>query len=151
MLDDILNAVIIRINELFGDNTVIYTDAVEQGLAEPCFFVGFLEPSEKPMIGQRHFRNVGMYIQYLPDRSDPASHPVNRTLYQVSDVLTDGMEYITLANGDKLRGTRIRSTVLREEAVLSFFINYNHFVIKETSKPVQSMDDVGIEAKLKEE
>ena len=45
MLNDIMDAVTRRLNELFGDGYEIYTDAVEQGLKEPCFFVQFLEPS----------------------------------------------------------------------------------------------------------
>ena len=49
MLNDIMDAVTRRLNELFGDGYEIYTDAVEQGLKEPCFFVQFLEPSEKPV------------------------------------------------------------------------------------------------------
>ena len=41
MLNDILNGVNARLKELFGADTVIYTDAVEQGLKEPCFLLAF--------------------------------------------------------------------------------------------------------------
>ena len=58
MLNEIMNAVTRRLDELFGDGYTIYTDGVEQGLKEPCFFVQFLEPSEKPMIGRRYFRQI---------------------------------------------------------------------------------------------
>ncbi len=37
MLNDIMDAVTRRLNELFGDDYEIYTDVVEQGLKEPCF------------------------------------------------------------------------------------------------------------------
>ena len=37
MLTDILDGVNQRLKELFGKDAVIYTDAVEQGLKEPCF------------------------------------------------------------------------------------------------------------------
>ncbi len=124
MLTDILDGVNQRLKELFGKDAVIYTDAVEQGLKEPCFFVGFLEPSEKPVTGCRYYRNIGMYIQYLPGR--PAQ--INRELYRVSDILMDGMETITLKNGDVLRGTGRSGRI--SDGVLNFFVNYNLFVIK---------------------
>lgn len=142
MLNDILTGVNAKLKELFGEDTVIYTDAVEQGLKEPCFFVGFLEPSEKTVIGRRYFRNTGMYIQYLP--GSPAQ--INRELYQVSDILMDGMETITLRNGDILRGTGVSSKV--SEGVLNFFVNYNLFVIKPAE---ESPDMEAIEAEVRKE
>ena len=60
MLNEIMDAVTGRLYELFGDGYTIYTDRVKQGLEEPCFFVQFLEPSEKPMIGRRYFRRTDM-------------------------------------------------------------------------------------------
>lgn len=138
MLNDILDGVNLRLKELFGKDTVIYTDAVEQGLIEPCFFVGFLEPSEKPIIGRRYYRRIGMYIQYLPG----TPKQINRELCRVSDILMDGMETITLKNGDLLRGTG-RSSKL-EDGVLSFFVNYNLFVIKPVD-PAPGMDDMTAE------
>lgn len=138
MLNDILNGVNARLKELFGDEAVIYTDAVEQGLKEPCFFVGFLEPSEKPVIGRRHFRSTGMYIQYLP--GNPAQ--INRELYRVSDILMDGMETITLQNGDTLRGTGRSSRV--SDGVLNFFVSYNMYVIKD-AEPSPDMEEIETE------
>lgn len=41
MLNNIMDAVTRRLNELFGDGYEIYTDAVEQGLKEPCFLCSF--------------------------------------------------------------------------------------------------------------
>lgn len=142
MLNDILTGVNAKLKELFGEDTVIYTDAVEQGLKEPCFFVGFLEPSEKTVIGRRHFRSTGMYIQYLP--GSPAQ--INRELYRVSDILMDGMETITLRNGDILRGSGLSSKV--SEGVLNFFVNYNLFVIKPSE---ESPDMETIEAEVRKE
>lgn len=124
MLNDIMDAVTRRLNELFGDGYEIYTDAVEQGLKEPCFFVQFLEPSEKPMIGQRYYREAAMCIQYFPEDLPQSSRELNR----VADILMDGLEYITLGDGSLLRGTgRSHRT---EEGILLFFVSYNMFVLK---------------------
>lgn len=140
MLNEILDGVNRKLKELFGDNAVIYTDAVEQGLKEPCFFVGFLEPSEKPVMGRRYYRNIGVFIQYLPGR--PAQ--MNRELYRTADILTDGMEMITLKNGDLIRGTNRSSKV--SDGVLNFFVNYNLYVVK----PAETAPGMGeIEAEVK--
>lgn len=128
MLNDIMDAVTRHLDELFGDGYEIYTDAVEQGLNEPCFFVQFLEPSEKPMIGQRYYRQSAMCIQYMPGDISQPSREINR----VADILTDGMEYITMEDGSRLRGTgRSHRT---EDGLLSFFVSYNMFVVKKQTQ-----------------
>lgn len=128
MLNDIMDAVTRRLDELFGDGYTIYTDGVEQGLEEPCFFVQFLEPSEKPMIGSRYYRQTDMCIQYMPEDTQQTSRELNR----VSDILMNGMEYITLTDGNLLRGTgmKVRMEVRMEDGVLTFFVSYNMFVMK---------------------
>lgn len=122
MITGILDAVTRRLSEIFDDKYAIYTDEVKQGLEEPCFFVMFLEPSEKLMIGQRYFLQNGMVIQFIPDESEQ----VSKDVYEVAEVLMDGMEYITLSGGDLLRGTGRRWQVV--DGVLHFFVNYNLFV-----------------------
>lgn len=126
MLNDIMDAVTRRLNELFGDGYEIYTDAVEQGLKEPCFFVQFLEPSEKPMIGQRYYRQTDMCIQYMAGDIPQLSRELNRA----AEILMDGMEYITRSDGSLLRGTGRSVRMDMEGKVLSFFVSFNMFVLK---------------------
>lgn len=137
MLDDIMDAVTRRLDELFGDGYTIYTDGVKQGLEEPCFFVQFLEPSEKPMIGRRYYRQTDMCVQYMPEDTQQSSRELNR----VSDILMNGLEYITLGDGSPLRGTG-RSHRM-EDGVLTFFVSYNMFVVK--PKPQEASME-GLEA-----
>lgn len=138
MLNEVMDAVTRRLYELFGDDYEIYTDAVEQGLKEPCFFVQFLEPSEKPMIGRRYFRQMDLCIQYLPGEIPEASRELNR----VTELLMDGMEYITLADGSRLRGTERRVRPDLEEKILTFFVHYSLFVLKEqkTGEVMETME-----------
>lgn len=124
MLNDIMDAVTRRLDELFGDGYEIYTDEVGQGLEEPCFFVQFLEPSEKPMIGPRYYRQAAMCIQYMPGDVPQLSREMNR----VADILTDGLEYINLADGGLLRGSGRSHRAA--EGTLSFFVSYNLFLVK---------------------
>lgn len=145
MYQDILDAVTRKLAELFPQCT-IYTNPVEQGLEEPCFFVGFLEPSEKPMIGRRYYRKAGIYIQYLPQSPDQPS----REVHAVADSLTDQMDFITLSNGDRLHGTNMSWKVSPEDSVLNFFVDYNHFVMKQTGQTVDSMETMGVKTRVKE-
>lgn len=137
MLNDILDAVTRRLDALFGEGYEIYTDEVKQGLKEPCFFVQFLEPSEKQVIGQRYYRQTDVCIQYFPGNAKK----IMRELNQVSDILMDGMEHITLADGSLLRGTSMSARPDMEQQVLSFFVSYNLFVLK-IKEQEETMEDI---------
>lgn len=136
MLNDILNAVARRLNELFGENFIIYTDKTGQELQMPCFFVRILETSERPMIGRRYFRRTGIAIQFL---SNEKSSQENN---QVLDILMEGMESIILENGRKLSGTNRKSGA--EEGILTFYVNYDQFVVKEKEEtPMEALEMKG--------
>lgn len=118
MQNEIMDAVTRKLSELFGDRYTIYTDSVEQSLSGPCFFVRFLEPSEKPLLGRRYMRTYDMSVQYFPENPEPS-----RELNDVTERLMDGLEYITLRDGAMRRG-RDRSGKVSDE-VLTFFVTYD--------------------------
>lgn len=130
LLNEIMDAVTNRLYELFGDGYEIYTDPVAQGLKEPCFFVRFLEPSETPRIGQRYFRQAGMAIQYLSGEQPEGLREMNRA----ADLLLDGLEYVTLANGSLVRGTDRSVQMDQDSGLLTVLVSFNQFVIKEKPK-----------------
>lgn len=128
MYNEIMDAVTKQLSALFPPEAgyTIYTDAVEQGLSEPCFFVQFLEPSEKPMIGPRYYRSSAMVIQYLPGEVEKPSRELNRVL----DILMDQMRMIELKSGRKINGTGRSGRI--DDGVLTFLVQYNAFDIRET-------------------
>lgn len=127
MYNEIMDAVTKQLSALFppGAGYTIYTDAVEQGLSEPCFFVQFLEPSEKPMIGTRYYRKNAMCIQFLPGGIAKQSRELNRVL----DILMEQMRMIELKSGRKINGTDRSGRI--DDGVLTFFVQYNGFDIRE--------------------
>lgn len=127
MYSEIMDAVTKQLSALFPSEAgyTIYTDAVEQGLSEPCFFVQFLEPSEKPMIGTRYYRKNAMCIQFLPGDIAKPSRELNRVL----DILMEQMRRIELKNGRKINGTDRSGRI--DDGVLTFFVQYNGFDIRE--------------------
>lgn len=139
MLNEIMDGVTRRLNELFGDGCAIYTDPVEQSLQEPCFFVRFLEPSEKQVMGQRYFRRIDLCIQYLPGNPPEVLRELNR----MADLLMDGMEHLTLADGSLIKGTERSSRPDLGEKQLTFFVSYHTYVIKQKKKE-ENMSDIRI-------
>ena len=127
MYNEIMDAVTKQLSVLFPPESgyTVYTDAVEQGLSEPCFFVQFLEPSEKPMIGTRNYRKNAMCIQFLPGDIAKPSRELNRVL----DILMEQMHMIELKSGRKINGTDRSGRI--DDGVLTFFVQYNGFDIRE--------------------
>lgn len=144
MYNDILDAITRRLDELFGDGCEIYTDPVRQGLKEPCFFVQFLEPTEKQVIGPRYFRETAVAIQYFPEKMPQTLREMNR----VAEILMDGMEYITLADGSLLRGTGRSARPDLEERVLTFVVSYNTFIVKQ-KKQEAVMEAINVNETMK--
>lgn len=133
MQNEIMDAVTRKLFALFGGGYAIYTGSVEQELEEPCFFVAFLEPSNKPLLGRRYRRIYDMSIQYFPqEKRQPA-----RELNEVADRLLDGMEYVRLADGSMRRGTGMKSHT--SDGVLTFFVTYDMF----GTKPAPEVETMG--------
>ena len=140
MYNEIMDAVTKQLSVLFPPEAgyTIYTDAVEQGLSEPCFFIQFLEPSERPMIWPRYYRKNAMCIQFLPGEIGKPARELNRVL----DILMDQMRMIVLKNGRKINGTDRSGRI--DDGVLTFFVQYNVFDIRETENPEESMKGIAI-------
>ena len=126
MLNDILHAVTVRLDETFNhtDNAVaIYTDSVKQGLTKPCFFVSFIRTSMKQVIGRRYYSSNPLSVQYIPVEEEETEH-----LYEIAETLTEELEWIQLKNGDLLHGTSMERYV--EDGVLTFLVDYNLYMYR---------------------
>lgn len=137
-INDVVNAIAIKLHETFGEGYTIYTESIEQGFQEPCFFIVLLEPNIKQMIGNRYHKALPFDIHYFGQGSIDA--------YNTADKLMTNMEYIKCLNGDLLRGTKMSANLV--DGVLHFFVNYNMFVIKE-SDPVDEMEGLAINGTIR--
>lgn len=140
MYNEIMDAVTKQLSALFPPEAgyTVYTDAVEQGLSEPCFFVQFLEPSEKPMIGTLYYRKNAMCIQFLPGDIVKPSRELNRVL----DILMEQMLRIELKSGRKINGSDRSGRI--DGGVLLFLVQYNTFEARETQAGKESMTGIQI-------
>lgn len=94
MVNDLINGISIKLNQVFGDEYRIYTNSVTQGLIEPCFFIAVVDSSQAQLIGNRYFRQHLFDIHYFP-----ASEGDNEEIQNVASQLFNTLEYVNLLNG----------------------------------------------------
>lgn len=135
MINSIIEGISISLNAEFGDDFTIYTESVEQGLKEPCFFISCINPTSRVFLGKRYFKTNQMCIQYFPTDKDRKKEECS----SVSDKLFDCLEYITVS-GDLVRGTKMNSEMV--DGVLNFFVNYDFYVYKkEDTVPMEELSE----------
>lgn len=123
MVNDLIDGISVKLNQVFGDDYRIYSEDVKQGLREPCFFIVDLNPSSTQVIGNRYFRQNPFDVHYFP--VDTGS---NEEINTVASKLFDALEYITLLNGDLVRGTEMHYE--KVDDVLHFFVQFNLHIRK---------------------
>ena len=134
MINKIIDGISGAIFSEFGDGYEIYTDSVEQGLKEPCFFINVLNPSNEQYLGKRYFRSNPFMIQYLPSDNEKTSENS-----AVMERLFSCLELINV-DGDLTRGTSMTGEMV--DGVLNFRVNYDMFMQqKETEdNPMDNFD-----------
>ena len=143
MINKIIDGISIAINAEFGDEYEIYTESVKQGFQEPCFSILCLYLSINQFLGMRYVRTSQFCIHYFPKSDEPKAE-----CFSVKERLFNALELITV-DGDLIRGTEIHSEPADVDDVLSFFVNYNFFVNKETEAP-EVMAEVDFKTDVKE-
>lgn len=123
MINSIIESISIALNAEFGDDYTIYSESVEQGLKEPCFFVFCLNPTTKLFLGKRYFRKNPFCVQFIPGDKDRVKEECNA----VAERLFSCLEYITVT-GDLVQGTQMNYEIV--DGILNFFVNYDLFVYK---------------------
>ena len=138
MINELIDGIAVKLNQVFGSGYTIYKENVKQGLTEPCFIIVALEPTQEAKLPNRYFRSYPMDIHYFPlDRNNTKAE-----CYDVAEKLMVELEYITANhNGiDNLhRGIRMRYELV--DNVLHFFVNYEFF-IKKTMDEVEHMESL---------
>lgn len=140
MIQEILEGVAQALYQTFGDDCKIYENDVEQGLQEPCFFLGVLQPSLSPLPGGRSLSQNPLDVQYFP-----ASRRDNQTLLHVAEQLLTCLDTITLPDGAMVRGTERSYTIT--DNVLHFLVTYP--VTLRRNRDETPMQEVRVDATTK--
>ena len=125
MVQKILNAVTKQIDTTFGYER-IFTDEVEQGVELPYAFVT-VEPSPRlKLAGDRYSETTTVSV--IIEIADDGDSFKFDELRSIGSQLQDVLEYITLSDGDKLRGEN--SHIVIQEGYIDFTIDYSYFIRK---------------------
>ena len=138
----LINAICVALNKEFGDSYKNYTESVQQGLQEPCFFIFCPNPTRELFLGliqsrRRYFCENQFVVQYMPvDALQP-----NAECHAVAERLELCLEWINV-NGNPLNGTKMHYEIV--DGVLHFFVNYDMFVYRtvESTPMEEFMQDV---------
>jgi hypothetical protein len=142
MIDEIRKAILRKINTFRDKDTKIYSETIEQGFQEPCFFVKEVNTSHERELGNRYKRDHLYDIHYFPNPNSPTK---NADMRAMAEVLYEQMEYIEVA-GRLLMGFDMKHEIV--DGVLHFFVRYSMIVYKET-EPIPLMENLEIEGGLK--
>lgn len=135
MTDEIINAVCDAVGERFGESARIYTEAVEQGLKTPCFFVLADKDSLVAVRGGRYKKTVVVRVEYIPDEElKPRAE-----CEEVSFELFECLELIKLESGDVLRGTDRSADY--SDGILEFTVIYS-FELFHTNDELNEMNEL---------
>lgn len=138
MIKSIMDAIAIRLHEVFGDEYKIYQNEVKQGLKEPCFLISLITTEKTPLLGMRSSRTIPFDIHYFPKNNE-------FECYTVSEKLMDELEQIKTIDGDLFNGTKMHGEVI--DGVLHFFVNFNFTVLK--TEEFDHMDDISVSSNVK--
>lgn len=128
MITEIIEAISVALNSEFGDDYEIHMEEIRQGLTGPCFFITCLNPSLKPLAGNRYQCTNQFCINYFPE-----SEEKQQECNAVGEGMVWCLEYITKDGDSKpIRGTKMNYEVI--DGVLNFFVNYDCIVTKTESQ-----------------
>ncbi|MGE4214849.1 MAG: DUF6838 family protein [Anaerotignaceae bacterium] len=124
-----------KIRTVFSESDYrLYTESIEQGFEEPCFFVSLINHTQKQRFANRYKEIYLFEVIYYPS----VGGNKNEECLAVAEGLFELLEYIS-AEDDLLRGTNLSSKIT--EGVLHFYVEYNMFVIRE-KEPEENMGEV---------
>ena len=119
MINSIIKGITNAIYQKFGNDCEIYTEEVEQGLEEPCFFVYCINPQSNIFLGRRRVNSHQFAIQYI------AKGPNKKA--EINDVfsrLNTAVEIVNV-NGDKIMASSVSNNI--ESGVLTVTLTYKYF------------------------
>lgn len=125
MVDNIILGIAEKIRTRYTqDGYKLYTESIEQGFNEPCFFVQLITQEQTQRLGNRYREVYSFDVMYFPSENGNE----NQECHNVSEELYELLEYITV-DGDLIRGIKLNSRV--QEKALHFFTDYPISIVRE--------------------
>ena len=134
-IQNLIDAIAEALFQEFGSGYEIYSEKVEQGLTEPCFFIRCLNPTMNVFLSRCYKRTNQFSIQYIPSTQDAIAECIS-----VMERLFGCLENVIL-HGKPLHGRELNGDIT--DGILTFTVNYDGFVLKE-GEQIPEMDDFEI-------
>lgn len=92
---EFIDAISIRLNEIFEEKYPIHLESVEQGLITPCFFIQPINALDENMISNRKYRVYRFDIIFIPE-----TNTAYRSLFaEVSEKLFEHFDSVEIDGG----------------------------------------------------
>lgn len=116
MFDELINAITKRLTEYFSDSVPnIYSENIEQGFIEPCFYISLINSTNTNKLGPRRSRRYKFDVMYF---NDTLGHD---NLNSMGDSLTTVLEDIQVGE-NILHGFDIEYEI--RDGRLHLFVEY---------------------------
>ncbi|WP_308009276.1 DUF6838 family protein [uncultured Fusobacterium sp.] len=128
MINGIIAGIATAISNEFGDDYTIYTEEIEQGFKEPCFFIQSITAAERQFLNRRYKFNQSFVVQYFPK----SKKTPNEEMYKIASRAIGALEYIEQLGTEEstiLRGVDRSYRII--DGVLNLFVDYNFFAYLE--------------------
>lgn len=131
-IKNIITAISIKLNQVFGDGYTVYDDEVPQGFQTPAFLILFLNLENIKQFGNRWRVTTLFNVQYFPHGGRTEASNMTMKAQQA-------LKEITLSNGSIMLGTGANSEIVDGNA--HNFINFNFFLQEvEVQEFMESLD-----------
>ena len=127
----------------------MYTESIEQGFEEPCFFISKLLSSETQLTGNRYAYRSSWDIQYFPS-NEPNEDGImskNKECNNVASILSAVMKLITV-DSKLVRGINISSETI--DSILHFYVDYNFNAKYELTDIAEKMETLETTTNIKD-
>lgn len=134
MVQKILNAVTTAIDATFGYD-LIYTDEVPQGVELPYAFITAESSPRIKLAGDRYGESTTVSVIIEIEQSEDMFD----NLRTIGNQLEDALEYITLSDGDILRGDNFHKVI--RDGYVDLTVDYSYFIrkIKDADETMQTV------------
>ena len=126
MINEIVKGISRALYETFGDEYTIYKEYVPQNFKEPSFLILHIRGTNDVKSPVRYLMRNQFDIHYFP-KDELNSRTEMRS---VIESLFLSLEYINVLD-NLCRGTKMSYEII--DGVLHFFVNYDMFMVKDTS------------------
>lgn len=142
MLVSIINGIVHKLFDQYGEDYAIYTDFVEQDFNEPCFYIHVVDSSSNRELYNRYKRSYSFDIVYFPKKENCIDE-----LGEISEQLYLELEMISV-DGNLVTGTEMKHHI--QDGVLHFLVDYRLMIEKIEQKESEMMMELEWKGRIKD-